>query len=260
MGRERWHCHDCFHGMRSSDTEGGIAVVIDVLRASTTIATALANGAVAVRACGAVADARAAARAAGRGAGDCLLGGERGGLPIEGFDLGNSPAEYTARRVGGRRVVTTTTNGTAAVEACPLAAALLVGCLVNRRAVAARVVGLLDELGTRPVHLVCAGTDGAVSEEDVLAAGAILDAAGPSPSSLDAPAALALRAFRAVAADGGLVAALERSRGGRNLLAIGMGGDIAAAAALDTIQIVPRLDRNDGWFRAEARGRPAGAT
>lgn len=257
MGRERWHCHDCFHGMRASDTEGGIVVVIDVLRASTTIVTALAHGALAVRACGTVDEAREAAEAAGREEGECLLGGERGGLPIEGFDLGNSPAEYTRPRVAGRRVVVTTTNGTAAVEACPHAEALLIGCLVNRGAVAAfvsalREEGIEQEGIERPVHLVCAGTDGAVTEEDLIAAGAILDAAGPPPRSLDTVAARALRSFRDVAEAGGLVAALERSRGGRNLSAIGMAGDIVAAAAVDTIPVVPRLDRRVGWFRAEA--------
>lgn len=257
MGRERWHCHDCFHGMRASDTEGGIVVVIDVLRASTTIVTALANGASAVRACGSLEEARRAADAAGRREGTCLLGGERGGVPIEGFDLGNSPSEYTAARVAGRRVVTTTTNGTAAVEACPLAPVLLLGALVNRGAVARRVAASMAAGGSR-VHLVCAGTDGVATEEDLVAAGAILDAARPLPPSLDAAATRALRSFRDAWRSGGLVAALERSRGGRNLIEIGMEGDIETAAAVDTIPLVPWLDRGDGWFRAESVGPRAG--
>lgn len=255
----RWHCHDCFHGMRPADTAGGIVVVIDVLRASTTIATALAGGARAVLAAASAAEAREAARVAGRESGACLLGGERGGKRIEGFDLGNSPAEYTPGRVAGKLIVTTTTNGTAAIAACPDARAILVGAIVNRRAVAAAAVAAAAT--TDPpaaIHLVCAGTDGVPTAEDLLGAGAILDAAGAlAPPGIDSPAARALEAWRdclAGAADPAtaLAAALAGSQGGRNLLAIGMGADIPLAAAVDTLAVVPRRDDADGWFRAGA--------
>src|ERR1051326_320070 len=92
---------------------GGVAVVVDVLRASTTIVHALAAGCVAVRPCAEVADARALAEQLP--AGKLLLGGERGGSPLPGFDLGNSPREYTPARCGGTILVLTTTNGTAAL-------------------------------------------------------------------------------------------------------------------------------------------------
>ena len=252
----RWRCHDCFHGMQPADTAGGVVVVIDVLRASTTIVTALAGGATGVLAMATAPEALAAAEAAGRPRGECLLGGERGGLRIEGFDLGNSPAEYTPARVAGRRIVTTTTNGTAAIAACPLAAEILVGSLVNRRAVAASAAALSARSDhPAPIHLVCAGTDGEPTEEDLLAAGAILDAAGEvEPLAMDAAAARALERWRDVmagAADpaGTLAVALARARGGRNLLAIGMGADIPLAAAVDTLDVVPRRDGRDGWFR-----------
>ena len=272
MGRDRWHCHDCFHGMRARDTEGGIAVVIDVLRASTTIVTALANGARAVRACGSVEAARAAAEAAGRGTGDCLLGGERGGLPIDGFDLGNSPREYSRDRVAGRRIVTTTTNGTAAVAACPDAEVILIGCLLNCQAVAvrARALARAGRGRPRPVHLVCAGTDGERTEEDVLGAGAILHAirlhairegAGSNSMTLDASADEAEERFKeAMWEERDLVPPFDRqlekafraSRGGRNLIAIGMEADIACAAAIDSVPVVPRLDRRTGWFQLDS--------
>lgn len=255
MDRTQWHCHECFHGMQESDTAGGIVVVIDVLRASTTIITALANGAIGVRPELSPDAARKAAEAASSH-GNCLLGGERGGLKIDGFDLGNAPRDYSRQAVAGRRIVTTTTNGTAAVAACPRAEAILVGALVNRRAVAARSLELALAGGgpPRPIHLVCAGTDGAVTEEDILAAGAILDAAGAT--RLDAAAAAARERFRETirgATDPRilLAAALANSRGGRNLLAIGMEADIVHAAAIDTIPVVPRLDRSTGWFHVD---------
>jgi 2-phosphosulfolactate phosphatase len=255
MDRIAWHCHECFYGMRESDTAGGIVVVIDVLRASTTIITALANGAIGVRPELSPDAARKAAETASS-RGECLLGGERGGLRIDGFDLGNAPQDYSRQVVAGRRIVTTTTNGTAAVAACPRAEAILVGALVNRRAVAARALQLALAGGgpPRPIHLVCAGTDGAVTEEDILAAGAILDAAGAT--RLDPAAATARKRFRETIRGANdpripLTAALADSRGGRNLIAIGMAADIGDAAAIDTIPVVPRLDRGTGWFRLD---------
>lgn len=268
MDRIQWHGHECFHGMQESETAGGIVIVIDVLRASTTIVTALANGAIGVRTEQTAEAARAAAALAGRDAGECLLGGERGGLRIEGFDLGNSPREYSRDRVAGRRIVTTTTNGTAAIAACPRAEAILIGCLVNCQAVAARARELAWERGRPPrtIHLVCAGTDGEPTEEDLLGAGAILDAAaGPVRRAgdlieLDASAGLAHDAF-VEAMQGGsdlpanfehrLEEAFRQSRGGLNLLAIGMAADLGDAAAIDTIPVVPRLDRGTGWFHVD---------
>lgn len=228
-------------------TAGGIAIVIDVLRASTTMITALARGAVRVIP---VADVTEARRIASQTAGGVVLGGERGGVRIPGFDLGNSPLEYSADRVAGRTVVITTTNGTAALHASFDAAELVVGGIVNRAAVAGTVRGLAA--GRREVHLVCAGTDGAVSAEDVLAAGAILDAAlleGPD-DELDAAAREALGFFRSVAAPGDvcrrLVAEFRRSPGGSNLVALGMETDLPVAAAIDSCAVVPRLDRASG--------------
>jgi 2-phosphosulfolactate phosphatase len=240
----RWQCHELFHRMPPRATAGGIAVVIDVLRASTTIATALAHGAAVVLPRRSIDEARATA-AARAGA---LLGGERGGLKITGFDLGNSPAEYTADRLAGRPVVITTTNGTAALAACHDAAEVLVGAIVNRAAVAATARRLAVERGCDAIHLVCAGTDGHVTEEDVLAAGAMLDAAGRE-DELDAAAHAARDRFRGLAAAGRagleerIAAAFRTCRGGENLIALGMEADLALAAAIDSLAVVPRLDR-----------------
>lgn len=226
---------------------GGIAVVIDVLRASTTIVTALANGAERVVPVADLEDARRSAAQAGPTA---LLGGERGGVRIPGFDLGNSPLEYSADRVAGRTIVVTTTNGTAALAASRGAREILVGALVNRSAVAEAIRRLAGD--AEHVHLVCAGTDSLVSAEDVLAAGAILDAARAdlAGDDLDPGAHEALAAFRRVAASGGvraaLVAEFRRSPGGANLVALGMEADLPAAAAIDTLAIVPRFDAASG--------------
>ena len=268
-----WHCHNLFNRMPQGAVTGGIAVVIDVLRASTTIVTALAHGAAGVRPVLTVEAARAlAAGFASLSGSSVLLGGERGGLRIDGFDLGNSPLEYSRARVAGRRIVITTTNGTAAVDACTDASEVLIGAIVNRAAAAARARELAVAHGTSTIHLVCAGTDGEVTEEDRLAAGAILDAAGRLPGgsddTLDASATAALETFRGVlsaAADTGaasaITAAFAMSRGGRNLIELGMRADLPAAAAIDSLRVVPRLDRGaredeatTGWLLADAAG------
>jgi len=240
--------------MQESAPAGGIAVVIDVLRASTTIVTALAHAAERVRPVRTVAEARAEAIAS-----HALLGGERGGLRIDGFDLGNSPLEYTRDRVAGRSIVITTTNGTAALHACTAAAEVLIGAVVNRAAVAATARALAAEHGGCEIHLVCAGTDGAVTEEDLLAAGAILDAASQLPGggqdAIDPAGRAALARFRSALAEGpaapeAIVRAFADSRGGRNLIELGMAADLPAAAAIDALTTVPRLDPATGWLVA----------
>jgi 2-phosphosulfolactate phosphatase len=246
-----WHVHDIFHRMPPGATAGGIAVVIDVLRASTTMVTAVAEGAAGVWPVAALDEARRTAARLGPAA---VLGGERGGTRMSGFDLGNSPLEYTRDRIGGREVVITTTNGTAAIAACEAAAETLVGAIVNRRAVAAAIRRLALREGLTDVHLVCAGTDGMVSAEDVLGAGAILEAVLAASSAedhaLDHAAATALAAFRQVAAHddpaAALLAAFRQAPGGANLLALGMDADLDACGRLDTRAVVPRLDRTTG--------------
>ena len=146
---------------------GDAAVVIDVLRASTTITYALAAGDREVIPCLEVADALAAAEAFAAEA--RILGGERGGERIDGFDLGNSPEEYTPQRVAGKSVVFTTTNGTRAALCVQSAGEILIAGFVNATAVVQR---LLDR---QRIHIVCAGTRGQKSEDDVLLAGMLVD-------------------------------------------------------------------------------------
>ncbi len=225
---------------------GGTCAVIDVLRATTTIAYALEAGAKEIIPCLDVDEARRIA--ATLPAGTFLLGGERGGQKIDGFDLGNSPAEYTKQRVENKSLVFTTTNGTRAMLLCACAGAgeVLLGSLVNAEALA-------EQLARRAcVHLVCAGTDGQISREDVLAAGAIT----ARMTSISAEficndeALIAADAWRSIftaatmisgAADlrNDLEGLLRDSRGGRNLIALGMQEDLAIAADFCLLATVP---------------------
>jgi 2-phosphosulfolactate phosphatase len=223
---------------------GGVVVVIDVLRASTTIACALAAGAVDVIPCLEVEDARRVA--AGLPPGTFVLGGERGGRPIDGFDLGNSPGEYTPESVGGRTVVFTTTNGTKALMRCRLAKRVLVGSLVNRSAVCEALAE------AEWVHLVCAGTRGRITRDDVLAAGAIVEGlveTGGGRWELNDEARVAgdcsqfsVFSFQSRALGPVLAQALRATQGGRDLVEIGLGRDIEVAARVDSCPVVPELD------------------
>lgn len=222
------------------EVRGGIAVIIDVLRASTTIAWALQAGAAGVAACAEVDE----ARALGAGRDDVLLGGERGGLRIEGFDLGNSPAEYTAAAVRGRTIAFTTTNGTRALRRAEGAQRVVVGALVNLGAVVDVLVG-----AGLPVHLVCAGVSGAVCLEDVIGAGAIARRLVQRTGGelVDDSAVLAAAMWDGVAGDpAAILEAMNRSHGGRNLRGIGLERDIGIAARVDTVSVVPELERGRG--------------
>jgi 2-phosphosulfolactate phosphatase len=216
---------------------GKAVVVIDVLRATTTIVHALAAGAAEVAPFLNIEDAQRLAEQIGNKA---VLGGERGGVPIPGFDLGNSPAEYTPDRLSGKTVVFTTTNGTRALERCKLAKRVLVAAFVNFSAVC-RELSDGNELA-----IVCAGTDGHVTREDTLLAGAIVtDLAREKRCQLNDQALLAADAWQTAVrlmTDRPLGMMLRDSRGGRNLIDTGQENDIDLAAQIDRFDIVPELD------------------
>ena len=223
---------------------GGFAIVIDVLRATTTITAALAAGAREVIPCLEIdAARRAAANLQGT---PIVLGGERQGVRIEGFDLGNSPREYTPLAVGGRTVVFTTTNGTRAMLHARQAGDVRLAAFVNLSAVVAA------SAGRERVDVICSGTGGKVTREDVLLAGAIAERLTASAAAeLNDQAAIARAAWLEAIGNpdaelpwlaARLAAALRETQGGRNLKRLGLESDIDDAAAIDRFSIVPRLE------------------
>ncbi len=224
----------------------GGCVVIDVLRATTTIVAAVAAGARRVVPFLSIEAALEAHRVAARKA--CVLAGERGGRPIDGFDLGNSPAEYTPATVGGRTVLLTTTNGTKALLHARSAGQVIIGAFVNFSAVCAAAADLTH------VDLLCAGTDGQITREDVLFAGAVVARLTESPGWQPNDAATVARDAWLHVAGGQngdalrtrLVAAMRSSRGGLNLIEIGMASDIELAAEIDRYAIMPRYFADRG--------------
>lgn len=236
----------------AEELAGSVVIVIDLLRASSTICQALASRATCVMPFLEIEDARRAAEGFERD--QIVLGGERHGRVIEGFDLGNSPLEYSPIAVTGKPLLFTTTNGTRAMLHARLARRTLIGCALNRQAIAEAVA---DE---PRVDIVCAGTDGAVTGEDVLAAGAIADVlVGMSAGwELSADAADALKQWQAVVAAGATAGrdpsaqfalAMRDTPGGSNLLEIGHGIDLDVCSELDILPIVPELNHSTGEIR-----------
>ena len=210
-----------------------LVVVLDVLRATTSLTVALAAGAREIRIFDDVEGARRAAAGFG---GAKLLAGEAQCLPPAGFDLGNSPAGFAA--CAGATVFMATTNGTRAIVAAQGAKTVLIGALVNAGAVAKRLLQLRGD-----VKLLCAGTNGQVAMEDVIGAGAVLNAlryAADIDLASDI-ARMALGLFRAAADD--LHDALAQSQGGQNVINAGLPADVEFAARLNSIPVVGVVER-----------------
>ena len=215
---------------------GSIAVVVDVLRATTSIVYALAAGCTAVRPCVEIEEARALAGQ--MRAGRVLLAGERGGQPIADFDLGNSPRAFTPQICRGITLVLTTTNGTRALARAVGAERVLIAAFVNYSAVCEQLCK-----DARPIHIICAGTDGEVSLEDTLLAGALIECLSDTMEvRLNDGARLAWDCFE----NHGQVlqGALEISLGGTGLIKLGYEDDIKAAAQVDKFALVPELRRD----------------
>ena len=213
---------------------GGVtALVIDVLRASTTIITALSNGCDAIVPVADPQEARRRAAAAGNGG--ALVAGERQGEPIPGFDLSNSPVEFQSAHVRGKTVYFTTSNGTRALLAARAAEAIGIAALVNVTAAATWAAA-----AGRDVTIVCAGSHGARSLEDWTCGGLAVDrilAAVPTAVLTDA-ARDALDTGRRYAADVGRLK--HDAPWARRLIAAGRAADVDACLRLDTTKLVPR--------------------
>lgn len=239
-----------FEALRARDLGGVTCVVFDVLRATTTMLTALAHGAQGIRPVATIAEA-VACRSTDP---SVLLAGEREGFrirrgaesPVD-FDLGNSPREFDSSRVRGRGIVMTTTNGTRALDACRRAGEVLIGGIINRRALAAHL------RSRRPdsVLLVCAGTHHQAAFEDALGAGAVLAAVAdllppPGPRCGDG-VLLARCAFERF--KDSLPLAVRRARNGARLETIPeLEADLGVCMALDTCEVVAQMEA-DGIIR-----------
>jgi 2-phosphosulfolactate phosphatase len=218
----------------SASLAGRAALVVDVFRATTSVVAACAAG---CRAVIPVSDTdRAAVVARGLPPGEALLAGERGGEPIDGFDLGNSPLEFVPGRVRDRTIVLTTTNGTRAMLAAAAAATGAVAALTNLEAAAQWAA----EQG-RDVTILCAGEKGELSLEDTVCAGLLVDllVTGGAALQVSDGAMAARRVGQHYGAD--LSRLREDSTWARKLDRAGRAADLAACIAVASVDSVPRL-------------------
>ena len=218
-----------------SELVGHSAVMIDVLRASTTILHALSNQARCVFPFATIEDARSHAES--EDPSTRLLGGERHCQRIEGFDLDNSPLSYESKHIAGKTVIFTTTNGTFALEKCRPAERVFVGAFNNLSAISRKLVAV-----HQPVHLVCAGTNRQLTAEDILFAGALVDRLVKSPHFQpgDVQAQMTLDFYRSRGDDPQLFReTIYESLGAENLIRLTMTADIERAMQIDRFDFVP---------------------
>ncbi|MCL0101467.1 2-phosphosulfolactate phosphatase [Dehalococcoidia bacterium] len=217
-------------GLRRRNLSGWSTIVIDVVRASSTIAQALASGCEQITPVSSVTQARRS-RADSP---EVLLGGERMGLKISGFDLGNSPREYTSSLVRGKRIVFTTTNGTRALRAAVGAGEVLVGAFVNLPAVVQEAVGKGLDILVAPV-----GRGNAPVLDDTVCAGMYVDsliAAGANPTADALVTRMVYLGYRGNVEEG-----LRQSASGQALLKVGLGDDLKYCAQVGLFDLVPRF-------------------
>lgn len=216
---------------------GKVAIVVDVLRASTTICTAIQNGCREIIPVATVGD--AAAMRANLDRDSVLVCGEREGLKIEGFDLGNSPAEYSEQVVRNKILVFASTNGSRAILKCAASSLTLVCGFVNL-SVIVDTVKKFD----RDVAIVCAGKQGNFSLEDTFCGGAVIDRmlAGDRYDISNDAAQVAHMLYKNQSES--IEAVLNQADHARYLIGLGFGGDIITAATVDSIGVVPVLSGN----------------
>ena len=215
-------------------------MAIDIIRATSTIVTALANGARKIQPVARIEEAFALKEQNPKS----LLAGERGGQALPGFDLGNSPEDFTPERVKGHHIILTTTNGTQALAACVGARFVFTASFLNLEAVATR----LREIGP-PWIIVCAGCNAEFGMDDAIVAGALAEA-------LDQDHAL-VSLYRSVRRE--LTETLLGSDAGRELAKVGLEKDVPFCAKLNLFPMVPTLGA-DGMLRgySEEIAEPAG--
>jgi 2-phosphosulfolactate phosphatase len=213
----QWRHLDAAH-LRAS-----ACAVIDVIRATSTVAVALGNGANGVRPVASTAEAYALKEQNPA----ALLAGERSGVALPGFDLGNSPREMTAERVKGKEIILTTTNGTQALAACRGARTIVTAGFLNLEATAVR----LREIGP-PWIIVCAGYEGDFGLDDAVVAGALAEALEQEHPFVEL--------YRSVRRE--LAATLLGSCAGQELVKVGLQDDVPVCAELNRFSLVPTLD------------------
>lgn len=222
-----------------------IAVVIDVFRATSTMVTALANG------CQAIIPVLTTEEAMERRISEqgALLGGERKALRIEGFDLGNSPLEYTPEKVGGKKVIMTTTNGTRAIQAVAGSRRVWIASLLNLESIVHAIFRYLESNeDIKGVVVICAGSEDRFDIPDTVCAGMLLDKLGKEIKANDL--GLAAQMLYNIA-KGNLLEMFRQTEHGQLLISLGYEKDVVYCSTSDILPIVPILENGEIIWKTE---------
>ena len=220
--------------VRPSDTSGRLVAIIDVLRASTTVAVALANGAKTVvplpTADEVIVRSRDFAKSAVRTAGEQKM------LPIPGFDFGNSPGAFTAEAVEGKTILLTTSNGTRALLGVQGARDIVIASYVNLTAVLTLMK--LASGSDTDITIICAAEEGLFALEDAACAGRLVRSIPKRAGMVMNDAAVASVLVDKKYGDN-IAKIFQDSSHGQALKAAGFGDDLATAAKVDSYSVVP---------------------
>jgi 2-phosphosulfolactate phosphatase len=224
-------------GVHEDLLKGSRTVVIDVLRAAPAIVTALDNHAKYVIPAPSVAAASNLASQVPRD--DLLLCGERDAQIIDGFDLGNSPTEYTYDKVNGKRIIYASTNGSPAIVKCAGAKSVFICGFINLNAVIDAIVALKDRF---PLIIICAGNYNQFSLEDSVCGGVLIQRL-QKKLDLEPEMNDGARAAEKLATEFGkdFVKLLHETGHGKYLESMGYANDLEICAADSIFDVVPVL-------------------
>jgi len=219
---------------KPADTVGRLVLIVDVLRASTTVATALGNGAKTVIPLLGADDVIMRSKEFSRSG--VKLAGEQKMLPIPGFDLGNSPQDFTTEAVEGKTILITTTNGTRALLGVQGARDIVIASYVNFTAVLAMMK--VAASSNTDIAIICGGEEGSFTLEDAACAGRYVKAIPKRAALVLNDAASASVVIEKKYGDN-IAKVFKESSHGQELESAGFGDDLAAAAEVDAYSVVP---------------------
>jgi 2-phosphosulfolactate phosphatase len=221
--------------VKPADTTGRLVAIVDVLRASTTVATALGNGARTVIPLEGADEVIVRSKEFARS--QILLAGEQKMHPITGFDIGNSPQAYTKEVVGGKTILLTTTNGTRTLLGVQGARDIVIASYVNFTAVLAMMK--LAARSDTDIAIICAGDEGSFTLEDAACAGRYVKAIPKRADSIVSNDAASASVLIEKKYGDNIEKVFKESSHGQALESAGFGDDLAAAAEVDSYPVVP---------------------
>ena len=208
---------------------GKIVVVTDIFRATSCIVTGLANGVSAIYPVGTIEDCLALSNEG------YLTAGERGGIKVDGLDMGNSPFEYQKENVKGKRVAISTTNGSQTIIKSEGADQIVIGAFLNIESVTEHLLQ-----SKKDVIIHCAGWKGAISIEDTLFAGAVIDKCGAAMSASGDSTLLAHQLY--ITNHDDLSGIAKQSGHAQRLAGLGIKKDLEFCMKMDEYSVLPILE------------------